>query len=564
MSDSDQSSVYISRYEWTKVLVFTFILLILTTLPYVLATLSQGDNWTFNGFLLGVEDGNAYLGKMRLGARGFWDFFLFYSPENHDSEKLLYLPYMAAGQLLRLFIDDKDPKLFNALIITYHILRLIFNFTLILVTYRFIAAFLLNPILRFLAFILAILGGGFGWLILIAAQGEWLGSLPPEFYIPEGFSFALILLGLPHIALGRAALLSGFLALFKALRTNDTTDHNTRQWLRWSFLAGICWLVVGLSVSFYLAILYCLMGAWGLTLWITRRKFPMQFTLQGGTAIAITLPLFFYYFIAFTQNEAFAQWSSQNQLASPHIFHYIFAYGVLGSFAFIGLRWVLRNKINDESYMLFVGWIIVVPILVYLPINVQRRMAEAIIVPLAILATIGIRLSIPTISRWRHLSMQRAWRRMRVMVMVVLSLSSAILLLGQYFTILNQDHPLFRPNIELQAMDWLNSEADSNDVVLGAMPTGNLFPARTNLRVFLGHGPETLKSTSKKSDAKLFFADKVSIQELEHQYDIQIDYIFYGPLERELAENIEAQPDWQNLVTLIYDRNGYQIYEVIH
>jgi hypothetical protein len=545
-----------------SVLLFTLILMVITTLPYIIAVATQGDRWTFNGFLLGVEDGNAYLGKMRLGARGFWQFFLFYSPENHDPEGLLYLPYIMVGQFIRLFIGDHDPKLFSALILAYHCLRLVFNSLLIIVIYRFIAAFLKKPTLRFLAFVFAILGGGLGWLILVIAQGEWLGSLPPEFYIPEGFSFSLILLGLPHIALGRAALLGGFLALFKALSLNNTSD-NLRRWLQWATLAGGCWLIVGLTVSFYFAILYCLMGAWGITLWLTRRQFPLQFSIRAGVAVGITLPLFLYYFFVFTQNDAFAEWSSQNQLASPHLLHYVFSYSILGFFATIGVRWTLRNKVDDERFLLLVGWVLIVPILVYLPINVQRRMAEAVIVPLAILATIGIRLSVTAISRWRHISMQSAWKRLRVTAIVLLTFSSILMLLGQYFTVLNRDRPLYRPNDELYAMDWLNEYAPENDVVMGTMSTGNLLPARTNLRVFLGHGPETLKSTPKKDDVVHFFTDQVALEALENRYNIQIDYVFYGPLERDLTDAIKVEPDWQEMTRLIYDHNGYQIYEVI-
>jgi hypothetical protein len=112
-------------------------------------------------------------------------------------------------------------------------------------------------------------------------------------------------------------------------------------------------------------------------------------------------------------------------------------------------------------------------------------------------------------------------------------------------------------------MDWLNRQADENDVVMGAMSTGNLLPARTNLRVFLGHGPETLESTAKKEDVVDFFTNQVALEVLESRYNIQVDYIFYGPLERDLAATEDIEPSWQETTMLIYDHNGYQIYEVI-
>ena len=86
---------------------------------------------------------------------------------------------------------------------------------LILVTYRFIAAFLRGPATRMLALVLIALGGGLGWLLALIGRGDWLGSLPVDFYVPEGYSF-LILFGLPHLALARAALLGGLLLLLRA------------------------------------------------------------------------------------------------------------------------------------------------------------------------------------------------------------------------------------------------------------------------------------------------------------------------------------------------------------
>ena len=101
-------------------------------------------------------------------------------------------------------------------------MRVVFDILFIIVLYRFIAVFLVAPAARMLALVLATLGGGFGWLLTLAGQTHLLGTLPPEFYIPEGFSF-IILFSLPHLALARAALLGGFLALFSAVNDHQIT-----------------------------------------------------------------------------------------------------------------------------------------------------------------------------------------------------------------------------------------------------------------------------------------------------------------------------------------------------
>ncbi|MBI5931380.1 MAG: hypothetical protein HY862_18880 [Chloroflexi bacterium] len=540
------SSPHISRQEWRRVSLYAVVLISLTVLPYLIAWVGQGSDWRFSGSLFGAEDGNAYLGKMRLGARGIWDFYLFYSPEKHDSVSLLYLPYIIPGQVVGLFMSEDNPAMVGALIAVFHTLRVIFNFVLILTTYRFIAIFLRAPSTRFLALIFATIGGGLGWLVVLT------GHLPPEFYIPEGFSW-LVLLGLPHIALARVALLGGFIALFKSLSL-----QKWQAWSKWALLAGLCWLVVGLSVTFYFVLIDALLGAWGLVVWARTRRFPFQLALRCAVAVGVALPFLAYFLISFNNNPAFAQWSKQNLLASPNPLQYVFAYLILGVLAWIGGRWAWqRSHSNELRPLLLISWVLIVPILVYLPINVQRRLAEGVLIPLAILAAAGLKL-------WTGLHLPK-WHRARLAVVVVTSLSSLFFLIGVFFSAFNHDTPVFEPVSQLAAFQWLDKQAPNETVVLGAMETGNALPVYTNLRPFLGHGPETIYSKRREREVSQFFRDEMTPDQRKALYrSVGIRYIFYSPAERELAhaEN-DTSPSWAADGRLIYDEAGYQIYEVL-
>ncbi|MCZ7540484.1 MAG: hypothetical protein M5U29_11340 [Anaerolineae bacterium] len=204
----------VSRVEWRRVILFAAAVMLVTTIPYVVGALAAGAGWTFGGFVFGADDGYSYLAKMRLGARGDWLFTLRYTHEPHGGAPL-FLPYLLLGKLAALFVSPRSPHLPAALIVAFHAARIACGFALILVTYRFIAAFLRGPATRMLALVLIALGGGLGWPLALAGRGDWLGSLPVDFYIPEGYSF-LILFGLPHLALARAALLGGLLLLLRA------------------------------------------------------------------------------------------------------------------------------------------------------------------------------------------------------------------------------------------------------------------------------------------------------------------------------------------------------------
>lgn len=569
----------ITRREWRNVLLYALLIIILTTLPYAIGYSRQNSEWAFSGFLFGVEDGNSYVGKMRLGARGLLDFYLFYTPEPHATAPLVFLPYILPGWLVGRFVSDRDPALFSALTITYHLMQIVFNLLLIVVLYRFIAVFIKQPRTRFLALLLATIGGGLGWLLTLLGQTNWLGTPPAEFFIPEGFS-SVILLGLPHLALARAAFLGGFLFLFKALESPQSPGAS--QPIRYAVFAALCWLVVGLTVPFYLPIIYIILAFWGLVLWIAQHRFPRELVIAGGIAAGITLPLFAYFAYAFSSNPIFAIWSAQNILMSPHPLHYIAAYGLIVAFAFIAGRWLWRKITKNDSLPVllprgragvggnnsFYGlllWPLVVPILVYLPfLNVQRRMAEAVIVPLAILAAVGL----------RFLARQRVWKRLYHPAIVVMSLSTLLFFVGILFGALSQARPLFRPTTELAALDWLNNNAPAESVILTAfdtsklepktdIDTGNLIPAYTNLRPYVGHGPETAHATEKDALTRRFFADQLTADERGDLYEsVNIDYIFYGPQEQTLAVDMPVPLAWQADAEKLYDVDGYQIWQV--
>lgn len=546
----------ISRYEWWQLSFYIIGLLVVTSIPYVIAQQQAGDTWLFNGFMFGVEDGNAYLGKIRLGVEGNWRFYLFYTPgADDDKASLLYLPYLLAGHAVRLLIDEQDPQQrFEAMVLAFHLLRMISSVLLLVAIYVFSAYFLRSRSARFLALVMASIGGGVGWVFGFMGRGEWLGSPPPDFFIPEAFGF-LVIFGLPHIAMARAALLAGFCCLFQAIRP-QTPRH---QQPRWALLAGLCWVLVGLGVAFYLVIIYCIVLAWGAATWARQRTLPWQLIRPASIAVIITWPLFFYFVWLFTFNEPFTSWSAQNLLPSPHPVVFALAYIFFIPLAILGGWWHWRNRPQAPA-LLLVGWVLVAPILVYLPLNVQRRLSEAVIVPLSILSVAGLQLL--TI-KLPGQSYSKRWRSTRTLWLVPATLTTALILVGSSFAPLSPGRPLFRPQAEIAAMDWLASRATANETVLGAPSTGNLLAARHDIQVYLGHGPETIGSDEREEQIERFFGDQLSSTE-QAQLLADVNYVFYGTAERELEDDTlqPNEPDWATNLRLIYDQDDYQIFEV--
>ncbi|MBE2267134.1 MAG: hypothetical protein IAE80_02820, partial [Anaerolinea sp.] len=206
-----------------------------------------------------------------------------------------------------------------------------------------------------------------------------------------------------------------------------------------------------------------------------------------------------------------------------------------------------------------IGWLIAAPILVYLPINVQRRMSEALIVPLAILAAWGLRFMARRI---------RFGGALKFALIGAALLTTIFLLSGSLIATANPGRPLYRPASEIAAFDWLNANAEPGTVILSAPETGNAIPVYAPLRTYMGHGPETLFWQDKTETLTRFYRGELSADEraallTPPPFDSAlwiyqpIRYVYFGERERALANGSTA---WQDGLTLVYDVNGVQIY----
>jgi hypothetical protein len=175
-------------------------------------------------------------------------------------------------------------------------------------------------------------------------------------------------------------------------------------------------------------------------------------------------------------------------------------------------------------------------------------MVAAVQVPLALLAAVGL----------------VAWFRHRRLVLVtyiaIASLSNLLLVAGSLGPIQQRTAPVYRAGGEVAALEWLAAHSQTEETVLASFQVGNVIPARTDLRVFAGHGPETLNSREKQAQVRRFFqpdTDDAWRQALLH--DFALDYVFHGPVERELGD---WDPSVAHYLLLMRQEGDYAIYAV--
>jgi hypothetical protein len=251
--------------------------------------------------------------------------------------------------------------------------------------YVFISYFVPFVALRRIAFLLVCFSSGMGWLLITLGLSS---DIPIDFLLPEAFTF-LIIYAFPHLALARTLMLGTFILILTAFR------HNR---FLWTILAGIACFLVGLIVPFYVGVAYIVLGGYILALLRKRRHIPWR--ALGLTAIVafISAPVLFYNGYVFWTNPIFRVWAEQNLILSPHPLHYISGYAIVARLAMGGIGYALRRSESEGLFL--VSWVVVVPPLLYIPFNLQRRLIEGFQIPLCILASLGLaRYVLPAVTR---------------------------------------------------------------------------------------------------------------------------------------------------------------------
>ncbi|MFQ5942363.1 MAG: hypothetical protein ACE5JF_02300 [Anaerolineales bacterium] len=509
-----------TRHEIRWALPYSLVLALVTSLPYVLAAISSAPDWGFTGFLFAVEDGNSYIAKMLSGFEGAW---LFRSPYStaEQSGVLAFLPYLVLGKAS----DGSHAQL----VALYHLFRVLVIPVLVIALYRFSALFIQNVALRRWTVIIATVGGGLGWLMMLLGQSEIAGSLPLEFYSPETFGF-LAIYGLPHLTLARAVMVMGFVWYLQ----------NESNWR-----AGIALLVAGIIHPPELLSAYAALAAHAIAI-LGFGENNVRWAKRLGRAVLPSLPLLAYLGAKLATDSYLQAWSAQNLILSPHPFLYLVAFGILLPAAFLGARYLLRQR--KEAMLFPVAWAIAIPALAWAPLNIQRRLPEGGWVALTVLAASGLAM---IAAKPRQIS--------RVALAGLLIPSTLLILISGFDFALNPRQPAFRSQEELKVFTRLRDLAEPKEIVLASFAISNPLPAWAPVRVVAGHGPESARLAELRPRIDEFYQEsETDVERLELIRDEHVSYVIHGPGERALGD---WEPENWDCLELVDSLSGYDIFK---
>ena len=543
-----KSSLFTSA-ERRWVLAFAAFAMLVTTLPYLVGFASQGEDWVFTGFVFAVDDANSYIAKMLAGHYGDWLFRSPYTTMPQDG-LLVFLPHLLLGKLA------PSPAQHFHLVVLYHLFRIVAGFLVFFASYDFLARFISGIPQRRWGLALVTLGGGLGWLLVLFGRPDWFGSVPLDFNSPESFGF-LALYGLPHLALARALLLWGLVKHLSPLPEKDlprspfALDKNGLN-------AGLLWLLLGLAQPLTLLVGWMILGVHLaslalVSLWRAHRGQAVDWNnwrayfRRAFWAVLLSSPLVLSTFWALNFDPFFQAWSARNLIASPHPLHYLLAYGLVLPFAVAGARQMLGS--DCQRGLLPVAWVLAVPLLLYSPIGVQRRLAEGVWVALVLLV----------VKSFDRPPLERS-RLLHPAILLLAFPTTLFLLAGGFFAARSPSIPVFRPADEVAAMQALTEVAEPRDVVLASFESGNVLPAWAPVRVLVGSGPESIGLEDLLPRIQSFFQTSTTdAQRLAFLEEFNVRYLFWGPSERLLGG---WDPTTATFLQLIFQQSDYSVFKV--
>jgi len=472
--------------------------------PYLLGYAFAKPGTQFGGVLLHPDDAESHLAKVQQGYAGRWAYRIPFTSDEHDAAFLGGF-YLSLGHLARLCGMP--------VIAIWHLARVLVGWALCLVVYGFIGRWLPDHGTRRLAYVLALAGSGLGWIPLAAGRADWLGALPVDFQMPEAHLFPT-LMTFPHLCAGALLLVASLWLAERAFETG--------RWRLWA-ASGVASLGLAIVYPFLIYLVALVLVLRFVQRGLAARRPDWRAGAGALFSLLLGAPLYWHYGRVLETNAVMRAWAAQAVTPSPHPMHYLLAYG-----AMLALAWpTLRRREYAFPWL----WVLAVALLLYAPINPQRRFVEGVQVPLALLAGAG--LAEHWLPRWRV-------RRLVVAFVVAILAASNIFLLARMGarTALERPDPLFRYRDEVAAVDWAGAHLHAGSVVLGAYRTGGFIPTRTDLRTVVGHWAETPDFTERSKRLRAFFVRPAEDAAWRAAYlaGERVDYVFYGPHERVLGD----------------------------
>lgn len=516
-------TTHVSPAEWRWVIVFGGIIAVLTLLPYAwaLGANASAAEWQFMGLLANPQDGATYLAKIAQGMRGAWLLQFMHTPAPHAGAVIQIL-YPLLGQVASVFGISS--------LVIFHLARVVMTLFMFGALYQLGAAIWARQRPRRLFFVLASLGSGFGWVVLLV--DSTIADIP-DFVVPEAYPLYAAYTN-PHfpLTIGALALIAAiFIDAFRIDAEEDPSVTNG------GFAVFLLALLVALVLPQALVPFGGALAVYLVFLVLKRREIPILELRWVSMVFLPCMLMAVYYYAVVTYNPTMSAWNQQitNPSASP--LFVVLGYGLLVVVALPGLVRAARQFEQDGDQLMLI-WLGVNLVLVFLPFNHQRRFMIGLILPIVFFA-------VRSLEDFWYTWIAPRWHKVFTALLIVLVLPSNVLAMAiPMFGLANPDvgieQRLLVERGYWDAMNWLADHGSWEEVVLASPNPALWVPAYGHKRVVYGHPYETINGPARLAQVNSWFAGTDCYWPSDEQDGYHITYVLQGPQEQAIADETRA------------------------
>jgi hypothetical protein len=392
--------------------------------------------------------------------------------------------------------------------------------------------------------VLVILGSGAGFVAQALGNPSLLGTRVEalDLHLPE-ISGWYSILAIPHFAWATALIIAALVGLLRIAEapawrpvalTSAALIALTAIHPQMIPVLGVIWIA-------YQGVLI----AWG------TRPSIRSLAAQAVPFLA-TIPLLAYNAWILFRDPTVAEWAHQWRHQAPGPVSLVVSLGLPLLVAILGM--VIAWRRRDRGLALLLVWPPLVIALLYLPnlANIQRRLLDALYVPIGILAALGIRTLTSRLRRARR-------RRVEAILITACCISSALVLAIALRFASGAFPEAYIGGDAWQAMQWLSTHHQPSDRVLSSPGAGQLLPAWAGTQVYVGHYSETLDYFQKiRNVGEVLNPGEAEATVRAFLHDNGITLLYWGPGEALTG----FQPLNQPYLQAIYQDGTVSIYRV--
>lgn len=529
----------------TSVLLLAILFLLVTNLVFIRLALQTPPHERYTGMgLEAVSDKLVYYAMIQQGYSG--KLFMRNPHTTEPQADSLFSPQW--------FVIGQASKLFSVPVeISYHAARVILTVLFLWLIWLITARIFTNTFEQLLAYAAVLFSSGIGWLYYVAHPAiadtsiNWLVRLrmvPADLYVTELAPMTAFMQS-PLFMLSYILLLVVWYLLVEGMRIRS-------WWVDASLFGSGLFLTL---LHPYDAVVACITGV-SYAVFVLWRSGDMRTVRRAAVLIGGVLGAVGYHFSVLVRETAVSGWLSQNLAFSPPVASYLWGIGILFPFALLGIIVFVKRNESRLWWILIFVWSLSVVISIYLPFNVNRRFANAWLVPIAFLASYGLVYLFGCIRP----VLAKLFIGMSV---ALIAFSGTVYHLAQaaLYVPSAAEHYAYYLNSPLQdALAYSASHSSSSSRILSNEEfIAMLFGAYSTATLYLGHPDQTIRYPLKKEQNEWLFGVTATDEAADRKrFFVRTAGIFYMVLYKPALKNsLEwltpiAVPVFENELIRIY------------